>query len=218
MGLILRPVKQFGFREYTDDFAAAPINPTPPPTHLYVIQTAEVDGDFDTIYTLVNGSLDDANIAVGANINGAKLAALSVTGTQIANLTVTTGKLAVTSSTPNAVSVAGLVVSITTEADVAVLAPITTRGGNVLLTGNVAMVCLAGGGSAVTLRVYRDGSIINTTKHTIAGTVPVPCPAHVDLAPGAGAHTYKFTAEVTGGGSLVTDATDRGIWHAIEFA
>jgi hypothetical protein len=54
---------------------------------------------FNEIVTLVNGQLDNANIAVGANILGDKLANTSVSTAQLANLSVTTAKLADTSVT-----------------------------------------------------------------------------------------------------------------------
>lgn len=53
----------------------------------------QVDTEFNTLYAVINGNLDDANIKVGAGIQGGKLAAGSVTGTQLANNSVDNNKL-----------------------------------------------------------------------------------------------------------------------------
>jgi hypothetical protein len=63
MGTILRPLKAGGNRRYTDEVAAG---------HTDIIDT-EIDGDLDTVYTLVNGNLEDANIKAGAGIVRSKL-------------------------------------------------------------------------------------------------------------------------------------------------
>lgn len=55
---------------------------------------AEVEAEFNKIFTEINGQLDNDNIVAAANINGSKLAATSIAGSKLQNSTVTTTQLA----------------------------------------------------------------------------------------------------------------------------
>lgn len=59
----------------------------------------EVEAEFNTLFTLVNGNIDNANVKAGANITGSKLASGSVTETQMSASTLTTASMA-TSAVP----------------------------------------------------------------------------------------------------------------------
>ena len=63
MGLVPRSIKQGGTSNYTDSVAQG----------LLDILDVEVDRDFNDLYTLVNGNLDNANIADNAAIDYSKL-------------------------------------------------------------------------------------------------------------------------------------------------
>ena len=232
MALIQRPVKQFGFRTYDADFNAAPLNPTPPPTHLYEIQTAEVDGDIDTVYAAVNGSLDTTNLSPTASILGSQLAVgAAVHGTAIA--------------TTNVLAIAGLEV---TEHTWATLPPLPCRGGPVLLalspSGSfhitVTDTLQAPPASFFAMRLKRDGTIIQTWTLsvgsgamgiTVAGDPTatmvfdlfVPFPSlHFLETPIAGAHVYSWTMQQTVVSGTVNfiaaDDTGAGHTHAVELS
>ena len=63
MGLVPRSIKQGGTSNYTDSVAQG----------LLDILDVEIDRDFNDLYTLVNGGLDNANIADNAAIDYSKL-------------------------------------------------------------------------------------------------------------------------------------------------
>ena len=60
-GVITRPIKTTGGTSYTDGT---------------IPHASDFNGDIDTVYTLVNGALDNSNIAVGAAIAGSKISPL----------------------------------------------------------------------------------------------------------------------------------------------
>ena len=236
--LIQRPVKQFGFRTYTDDFAAAPLNPSPPPTHLYEIQTAEMDGDLDLIYALVNGGLQNDNLAPDAAIAYSKLnltgqivnadvsPTAAIVGSKLADVSVPTGKLVVGATTPMVqTAAANVMVGFAGPQDVCVLPAITTRGGLVQIGGSVALVAVllgSGGQSTVTLKIYRDATPIFTVAYTlaldtaaVAGQFAVPTPFVMEV-PAAGTYVYKLTAEIDAN-TLKTSAAP-GSLYVVEFA
>lgn len=229
MALIQRPVKQFGFRTYDADFNAAPLNPTPPPTHLYEIQTQEVDGDLDTIYALVNGALDSTNLSPTASILGSQLAiGAAVNG-------------AVTGTT-TVFAEAG-----TTEQTILALPALTCRGGRVVLalspSGNAdwsvaSSVVTPAVAGKLSIRLKRDGATIQTWHAsygsgglgitvagdptaflTISTTQPIPSYVFSEV-PIAGAHVYTWTIQQTvlagGGISFGDDGSGHGF--AIELS
>ena len=55
---------------------------------------AEIEAEFDTLFSEINGNLNDANIVSGANISGTKLADNTVTNAKLADSTITTAKIA----------------------------------------------------------------------------------------------------------------------------
>lgn len=57
------------------------------------IVAADINSDFDTIYTEFNGNIDNTNIKAGANIDAAKLLASSVVTSRIADLAISEAKL-----------------------------------------------------------------------------------------------------------------------------
>ena len=73
-----------------------------------VIVAANLNSDYDAIYSEFNGNIDNANIKAGAGIDGAKLLASSVTAAQLANNSVTSAKIDYTSVLFVRGSVAGL--------------------------------------------------------------------------------------------------------------
>jgi hypothetical protein len=206
--LIQRPIKQFGFRTYTADFAAAPLNPTPPPSNLYEIQTVEVDGDLDTIYALINGGLQDDNIAGGANINGSKLATATVPVTKLVSNSVQ-------------VALANTVSISTVETAVGTLPPLTTIGGHVRLEGGPLQLFIdATTSGTLALRWYEDGVVFAGGETTIGVQnlpatsliIPLPVPTLISLtARAAAAHTYMLTAQTSDAGIRVQTAGAGGV-------
>lgn len=231
--LIQRPVKQFGFRTYTADFAAAPVNPTPPPSNLYEIQTAEVDGDLDTIYALINGGLQNDNIAAGANIDGSKInvttfADNSIPGAKLIDESVTLAKLAPGAAVRGAVDavfVSPFAANNAVELAFLTLPAITTSGGLVMLagTGGLDVNIFGATGGIVTIKLFRDATLLETLDVTVAasgagGTYPFPTPTFFDM-PVAGTYVYKLTA-VTNAAAVTVEigATNPGHYQAREFA
>jgi hypothetical protein len=191
MGLIARPTKTGGTTTYTAEVAAGQT----------VIRAAEVDADLNTIYALVNGNLEDANLA--DDISGTKLADLSVPYTKLGDLSIPTGKLEVHASSPQiaiASPTTGLAFS-TVETTIVTLPAITTRGGRVRLSGvwgvRVAFSTTAGG--TVILRIKRNGSVLITVEigveaGAVPQSIPLPAPAYTDT-PAAGTWTYTITGQ-----------------------
>lgn len=64
-----------------------------------VADAEQVDTDLNKVYTLVNGNLDNANIAASAGIDGTKLADNTVPGTKILDDAITAAKLSDSAAT-----------------------------------------------------------------------------------------------------------------------
>ena len=205
MPIIQRPVKQYGQRTYVADEAAAPLNPSPPPTNLKTIRAVEFDGDLDTAYTLLGGGLDNDNIAVGANIDGLKLADDSVTPAKL-----TVGGPAVTAApTLQHLAADGTATFATLT--------ITTGGGPVLVScpvlASLTLAPAAAGGAAFVLD--RDsGAVIQSSTAAVANntadTLQVPAgayPTWIDVV-AAGTHTYllQIKLESSAGVDMVVAA------------
>lgn len=62
------------------------------------VVASQFNENYDAIYNDYNGNIDNSNIKVGANIEGSKLLAASVTSTQLAALAITDAKLDYTSA------------------------------------------------------------------------------------------------------------------------
>jgi hypothetical protein len=237
--LIQRPVKQFGFRTYTADFAAAPLNPTPPPTNLYEIQTAEVDGDLDLIYALVNGGLQNDNLAPDAAIAYSKLnltgqivnadvsPTAAIDGSKLADVSVPTEKLVVGAATP-AKMMAVVTPNLTaqTNTDICTLPAITTRGGSVMIGGQAGIFgeLLANNTPVVaTLTVFRDATpifscaykLVLETGGSTGAFIPIPTPFVIDTV---GAGTYVYKLNVTVDSQTFGTSANPGALFVVEFA
>src|SRR6266850_7598301 len=164
-----------------------------------LIESAEVNLDFNTLYDDYDGNITGANIAANANIPGSALAVLSVTSLQLAadsvittkiqDGAVTTDKLDQNATTP-AFATANANPSLTiieVEQTVVTLAAVTTRGGRVLLTGTIAMVYRQARNVAVTaiLKIKQNGVAVTEFDYalvtadlaeTALTTAPIPTP------------------------------------------
>lgn len=236
MGLILRPVKTHGFREYTQEVAADPADK---------IKAAEVDGDLDTVYTLVNGNLESANLSpaaaiVGtqlsgaAGIVGAQLAAgANIQGSQLAAAAgILGGQLAVSASWQSyqAAAVTTGLGPFTAETTLWTAPAITTRGGLVVIYGHwsaFAVVTSVGGVASATVRLKEDGVTIDTADHslTVVGAVgtniTLPIPPILAVRPtAAGPHIYSLTLASTTAvtTTLWTPAANAGSFIALELS
>lgn len=184
------------------------------------ILAAEMNTDLNAVFNVVNGNLDDDNLANDAvttakitdlNVTTGKLAANAVTTAKITDLNVTTGKLAVGATVADSDSgTPSTSLNITTgDTTVVTLGSVTTRGGPVLLGGMIGWYLNIQSGSAgladqgdVTIRIKRDGSTIKTYIYAVANTAvfagdvqfPLPTILYVDT-PAAGSYVYTITAE-----------------------
>mgnify|MGYP000847564817 FL=1 len=208
------------------------------------ILASEVNTDFNTIANVINGNLDNNNIAAGAGIVYSKL---SLTGGIVnadvnSSAAIAGSKLAVGASTPNSTGVTastGLTIA-ETETTVATASAITTRGGTVLLIANCPFtldVDLAGqkARAYVRFRWYRDAteiyeieSLITIPSPSDAWVLPMPALPLVTTAPAAGTYEFALKAVVNtvdlglgpylGGVRLHTAATNQGGIRVIELA
>lgn len=101
---------------------------------------SQVEANDNAIKTVVNGDLDNGNIAANADINGAKLLNGSVTGAKLANGTIKSGKLGLTSYTDVGASVFSTADHV--WASVASVVP-----GTYLAIGNIDLVAASGSGN-----------------------------------------------------------------------
>lgn len=206
MGTVSRPIKTAGTTTYVAEKAILGATA--------YIRAAEVDADLTTLYTLVNGNLDDDNLADG--ISGTKLADLSIPFTKLGDASIPTTKLVVGASTANRVTaqpVSGQNAN-TVEQTVLTLPSLTTRGGRVLVIGHwgaylgLGLLSVASQNTGtLTLRIKRAGSTIYTVEQYIEAPgphtaltnymrVPIPFPQFMDV-PAAGSHVYTITAQTT---------------------
>lgn len=237
MPTFLRPVKTLGNREYALEKAANPNDP---------IRSAELDGDFDTLYAGVNGNLDTTNLkatagilgsqlSAAAGIVGGQIAATTITGANLVNQTVTVTQLAIGASGNARVTVAPTTTSniTTTETTVVTLPSLTTRGGLVLLGGTwdltATLTSTVSINTSYHIRPKRDGTTIagtdiipgigfQTTQSNEPGQIqgPIPCILAIDV-PAAGAHVYTVTVQ-TASAALSLSIGNTGLFFAMEFA
>lgn len=225
-GTIARSTKPGGVTNFCDSYSLGNTQ-----------DCADLDTDLNTVYTLVNGALDDTNLAAGS-VTASEIATGACTTDEILDGTITNTdvsasaaiagtKLAVGASLLNRVSVAPVAGrNITTEDTVATLPAITTRGGPVLLTGAMGWYFDSPGAgideSALTVRIKRDGVTIHTIETNPADSAAggarswLPTPTYIDT-PGAGTFVYSITAQTTFSGYHVrTRAANTGVLYAIE--
>ena len=190
------------------------------------ILASEVNADFNTVFNVVNGNLDDDNLANDAvttakitdlNVTTGKLAAnavttakitdLNVTTGKLADLAVTTGKMAVGAAVPTSVAevMTTFATSGTSETDLIIAPAITTRGGTVFIVPTIPawLVGTSAAAGNLTIRYYRGATNFYTIAYSIimptyafAGTMPVTIPPLTNT-PAAGTYVYKITAQVS---------------------
>lgn len=202
-GIIARPTKTTGGTSYSDGT---------------IPHASDYNGDADTIYTLVNGALDNSNIAVGAAIAGSK-----ITPNFTANVQVTTGAVPCFVNIDSSLgsnlkqwricqSAGVLSIATYTDAGAVIITPlsiaratgiITLAGGFVVSSGNLTVTSLAAksflfsgvGGLLSTTSAPTNGQMLigntgnNPTVGTIAGTA-----THICTTLGAGTFTLDFCA------------------------
>lgn len=182
------------------------------------ILASEVNADINTVYNEVNGNLDSNNLVDNA-VSTAKMQNSAVTTAKIADSNVTTAKIAdsnitrakLASSAKSQAASGGATTSLsfnTTETDIATAASITTTGGRVLLFADVTLRANIAAGASVssiiTLRYYRDSTVIRTVRRTVGNLnaslgilgLPIPVAGYTEQ-PSAGSYVYKLTGEVS---------------------
>jgi len=232
MGLIVRSTKAGSTTSFATSFSLG-----------NTLLVADLDTDLNTIYTTVNGSIDENNLANSAVITS-KIAALAVTSTKldaasvtnsklasdsvstvkIQNLNVTAAKLAVGAAIPASVSGPPVSDSATNaEKTLLTLPSITTRGGSVLLAGTIGwnVGFLTSQVASVIIILKRAGVAIFTHDFTVemaAGeNAPVPTPFHIDT-PAAGSYVYSIAALTTHADVAISSSATNGKYFAVELA
>lgn len=199
------------------------------------LAVADLDTDLNNVYSEFNGNIESANIK-DATIAAADLATSSVTSAKIlddtiatadlGDLQVTRGKLAVGATTgASAISNITPALDVTsTETNLLLLSSITTHGGLVIgaASGSVRYTANVGVASTITLRVYRDASVIKTEIRTVNGVnvgpdpIPLPLPVFAE-SPTAAAHVYKITVQTNSVNvHVLTDAVEPGGGWVVE--
>jgi hypothetical protein len=192
---------------------------------------AQFLNDNNAAIVAVIDNLDDSNIRTGAGINGQKLADApnGITTSKINDLQVTGAKLAAGAAVHATVDIAptpSLSIGIT-ETAVVTLPPITTRGGEVILFGNISWTVSSSPSVAAVVveRVRRDGveisaaqlpvSAIGTTSYVL----PLPTPSAGDTPP-PGVHVYTVTVQAISFGTAVvtTPPAGTGLYIATELS
>lgn len=180
-----------------------------------VIVAAEHNSNFDTLYNLVNGSIDDANISASANIASSKLASITTAGK------VSGAALTSLSSTPSGAGllpVANLgAIGTTTPAAGAftTLKVGTTNQGDILYDNGTSLVRLTPGTSGQVLKtqgsaanpIWGAGSI-DVQSFTSSGTWTKPASGTWALIRGGGGGGSGGSAtegnDASGGGGGAT--------------
>lgn len=189
-----------------------------------------VNANFTAISTIVNGSIDQSNLAPGTQFPTSIIA--QDAGLQPGHLApgcITASKIAPGASVRN--RVAGNVVPSlnfsTVETTIVTVGPITTSGGRVLFDGMWGLSVSVGfSGLSLTLKLKRNGTPIVTLQYPVgnggASTVMqmcVPPPAYLDTGLAAGTYTYTVTMITSSAlGVVVSPATNPGVFFAEEAA
>jgi hypothetical protein len=205
------------------------------------ILSDEVNLDFNTLYDDYDGNITDANIAVGANIDGAKLANQTITGAKLVNETITATQLA-----DDAVTTVKILDANVTTAKLAIgaserqvragvftpttvtgaeSAPLVTVGPFAYVGAPVhvdvawiARVIWPGGGGTTIVRLKRNGTEVGQwifqglAAAVVTDTLPM---MPFEEIPPAGTYTYTVTVQTTGGATFAVDAS---ILHIVEVA
>jgi len=226
MPIFLRPLKTLGNREYALEKAANPNEP---------IKSAEVDGDFDTIYNGVNGNLDTANLSPTAALLGSQLSgAANIVGSQLSSNAQIIGNQLAAGATIHALASAAVTTSLNlstvAETTICTVGPITTRAGSaVLLLGSLGAFAqggLSNGTITYELRWKRDGTLIALSGGGFKIFTPVLANsqvllgnvASVDTGYTAAAHTYTLTVNITtiSNVTITSNGANAGSFYAVE--
>lgn len=186
---------------------------------------ADLETDIANAYAVINGSIDDGNIASGANISGTKLADNSVANAKLVADTVTTAKMAA-SAVPKAyvsASTAGVTLGTTTAwSDVTGITPATLIVGNV---GDFIILDFNTSLSLVPEAPFDIGFSVDGTDNGVSSRVPQlvsagPVSAHyVVAATATGAIVLKprtkMVTAVPATDAVAIDATARTQFSAL---
>lgn len=204
------------------------------------LAVADLDTDLDTVYSLVNGSLDannltadsvgaseladnavaSANIIDGAIVNADINASAAIAGTKLA-----VGAGTITFQSASAQTSLSFSNVETTMATVS----ITTRGGRVIFGGTIAAIVsflVADDNANLTIRFKRDGVTQKTMVFPAirshdgglldAFPFPIPASSFTD-APTAGTYTYTITGQTADANSFIaTSSSNAGEVYALE--
>lgn len=196
-------------------------------------QCADLDTDLDRLYSEINGSLSDANLAadsVGASeladnsVASANIIAGSILDSDVnASAAIAGTKLGVGAAVYQVVSAAFDTSEAVgaTEEDVATLGSMTTRGGRVVLFGQpgATMTNISGSAQTVTLRLYRGAIEIAQWDYEVSdaissGASPVILFSEV---PAAGSYVYKVTVQTSNANMIWgTTSANTGTFFAME--
>jgi hypothetical protein len=168
---------------------------TSPPVSSYVAKDAQVpgdhkiwdtdlDADYTSMQTVLNGGIDTQNISPNANIKGSQLVAQAIA----------IDRLAVGAGINNFATVDGGLNNAVAQFTIT-LPTITTRGGLVILGGALGVSAATNGSNEQILIILnRNGSPIMTWAYAFippAGPFPLTQPCFAEVAP-AGATTYAW--------------------------
>jgi hypothetical protein len=172
-----------------------------------ILPGARLEGDISTLYDVVNGDIDDANLADDA-VTTPKILDANVTTAKLASGAVTQAKMTDGAATASEETI---------DATTTLGAALTTLGSAIVHTvGNPArhviiivsfFVNTAPASSLMTFRLLKDGTSIHggtTSDFHLQGTNGPPAfvvtRMYVDASPTAGgSHTYEFKAACSSG-------------------
>ncbi|MGM0386105.1 MAG: hypothetical protein ACQERF_09025 [Actinomycetota bacterium] len=194
------------------------------------ISSAQVNANFDTIYTLVNGLLDDANLANGA-VTENKLADGAVTSTKIANGTIINADISAAAAIQATKIGAGNV----SDTEFGYLDGVTSaiqtqlNGKQATLGAGDVTTTLIGDGqvTADKLQAFAVGvdpemSDVATTNISASGTATVPAglyfvwlnggPSTVSVLAGTGVYVTVLS-DTSGGVFVISDGTNVKVYN-----
>jgi hypothetical protein len=229
-----RPLKAAGTTQYQTEVAAGVLD----------IIDGEIDADLDTLYNLVNGNLDNANIAtnasiaysklaLGGSIKGSDLAPGAVGTTLLADNSVTSAKIADGTIVPadlapgasiRAVNVQNVPTGWSTTLlnqwqPIVAFENISIGSPYVRIEFAVSGLFYAGAGGNVWFRLMRDPygpSSVNIWQMLLKFVASGPTPPWVftDWSAPIGTHTYEIDVQVSAG-AWATDAAANNNGHAV---
>lgn len=217
MGLVTRPAKSGagGITGFVAKVAAG----------FTKIFALDLDNDWIALADQVNGNLDENNV-LDASLPGTKLTPTAgITHGQLAlNADVATTDLAVGASVHarQTSGPASWAQFSTTETTLETCPSLSSRGGPVFVTGSLAMAVQPPTGTPanLTVRLYRDTTVIQTKVYTVQGSSGDTTALDVAIAvidqPAAGSYVYKATAQISSG--LVLATLGGGALFAVELA